>query len=225
MKNFLLFLLALAIIALGAFLYMIRPVSAPSGNIPPPDTTTTVQPVPTGSQIYVINSSKSEAKFEIDEVLNNSPFHVVGTTHDVSGQITVNLADPKLSSISTITINGRTLKTDSQMRDGMIGRMILKSEANEFITFKTTNVSGLPEKPEIGKEYSFNVTGTLTVAGTSKETTFTVTAKAISETEIQGVAKTTIKYQDFSISIPKVPKVASVEDTVDLTFTFVAEKK
>lgn len=225
MKNFLLFLLALAIIALGAFLYMIRPVSAPSGNTPPPDTTTTVKPVSAGSQVYVITPARSEAKFEIDEVLNNSPFHVVGTTRDVSGQITVNQADPKLSSISTIIINARTLKTDSQMRDGMIGRMILKSQDNEFITFKTTSVSGLPEKPEIGKEYNFDVRGTLTVAGTSKEATFAVTAKAISETEIQGVAKTTIKYQDYSISIPKVPKVASVEDDVTLTFTFVAEKK
>lgn len=225
MKNFLLFLLALAIIALAAFLYMIRPVSAPSGNIPPPDTTTTVQPVPTGSQVFVITPAKSEAKFEIDEVLNNNPFHVVGTTHDVSGQITVNPADPKLSSISTISINARTLKTDSEMRNGMIGRMILKSEANEFITFKTTSVSGLPEKPEIGKEYTFNITGTLTVAGTSKEATFSVKAKAASENEIQGIATTTINYTDYSITIPKVPKVASVEDSVDLTFTFVAEKK
>lgn len=195
MKNFLLFLLVLAIIALGAFLYMVRPVSAPSGDTAVK--TGVIPEVTIGESTFVIVPAKSEAKFEINEVLMNSPFHVVGTTTDVAGQITINQADPKLSNISTIKINARTLKTDSEMRNGAIGRMILKSQANEFITFAPTNVSGLPEKPEIGKEYNFDVRGTLTVAGTGKEVTFTVTAKAVSETEIDGVAKSTIKYADF----------------------------
>lgn len=226
MKKFLLFLLALSIIALAAFLYMTRPVSAPSGALPPSASTTVdEEPIAADSQVYVINPAKSEAKFEIDEVLNNSPFHVVGTTNTVTGKITLNTTNPSQSNVGTISINARTLKTDSQMRDGMIGRMILKSEENEFITFTPKSFSGLPQSPVIGTEYSFTTTGTLTVAGTSQDVTFNVTAKAFSENEIQGTAISVIDYNDFAITIPKVPKVASVEDKVTLTFSFVAERK
>lgn len=180
--------------------------------------------VPEGSDVYVIDSSRSEATFEIDEVLNGSPFRVVGTTNSVSGSITVNEDDLAASSVSAIHINARTLKTDSDRRDGMIGRMILKSEENEFITFTPTAVTGLPSDVEIGQEYEFTVTGTLSIAGTSKEVSFDVVGKVDSETELSGTAKATILYADFGISIPKVPMVASVEDEVYLTLSFVAVK-
>lgn len=202
---------------------MIRPVSAPS-TVQQPDTIS-AETLVSESQIFVINAEKSEAKFEINEVLVGKPFRVVGTTKDVSGQINVNTVNPTASSVGTITINARTLKTDSTMRDGAIGRRILNSEQNEFITFTPKTSTGLPTSFEVGKEYSFETTGILTVSGVSKDVTFTVTARATSESEISGAAKATIKYADFGLVIPKVKMVASVEDNVDLTFTFVAEKK
>lgn len=153
------------------------------------------------------------------------PFHVVGTTKDVLGNIYVTPENLASTSVGTISINARTLKTDSEMRNGAIGRRILHSEENEFITFTSKSSTGLPEKPEVGKEYTFQTTGVLTVSGVSKDVTFTVTAKAASEREIDGSAKATIKYADFGLVIPKVKMVASVEDTVDLTLTFVAEKQ
>lgn len=212
---------------------MTRPVSAPSTPTDTPNTEVPVNnpetpsvPSTTGTQTFSIVSARSEAKFEINEVLNNKPFRVVGTTNAITGNIIIDLATPANSSVGTISINARTLKTDSSMRDGMIGRMILKSEANEFITFTPKSFSGLPtETPKVGQEYSFTTTGTLTIAGTSKEVTFSVRAKANTESEIQGVATSSINYPDYSITIPKVPKVASVEDKVDLTFSFVAVKR
>jgi polyisoprenoid-binding protein YceI len=201
---------------------MTRPVLAPSETAPLPDV---IPETTIGESTFVIVPEKSEAKFEIDEVLMNSPFHVVGTTKDVSGQMVVNEADPKLSTVGIITINARTLKTDSEMRNGAIGRMILKSEANEFITFTPKTVSALPEKFELGVQYTFETTGQLTVAGTTKEAIFTVKARAVSDREIQGFATSSLKYADYDITIPSVPMVASVSDIVDLTFSFVAVKR
>ncbi len=222
MKKLILIILILIAVFGGIFLYMTSPVLPPSGNI----AVNNAPQQPTSySQVFVINPARSEARFEINEVLRGEPFRVVGLTSAVAGEITINPLDPKTSSISTISINARTLKTDSQMRNGAIGRMILKSEEHEFITFTPANTTGFPEKPEIGVEYSFQVTGTLTIVGVPKEATFSVKAKAVSENEIAGSATTTINYKDFSISIPEVPFVASVEDNVDLVFTFVAEKK
>lgn len=224
MKKILLFLLVLCIAGLGVALYMIRPVSAPS-TTQVPVAVVPEKPVVGASQMFVINPEKSEAKFEINEVLTGKPFHVVGTTKDVTGQMNISPSNLEASTVGTIKINARTLKTDSEMRNGAIGRRILHSEENEFITFTPNGSTGLPEKPEVGQEYTFQTTGTLTVSGVSKDVTFAVTAKAVSETEVDGVAKATIKYADFGLVIPKVPMVASVEDNVDLTFTFVAEKK
>ena len=220
MKKIVIIIVLLSVLGGGVFLYMTRPVSAPSATPLAPSVSSEV--AAPGMETFVIVPEKSEAKFEIDEVLMNTPFHVVGTTRDVSGQITVNKTDPKSSNVGVIKINARTLKTDSQMRNGAIGRMILKSEANEFITFTPTSVSALPEKFQIGVQYTFQTTGQLSIAGTTKEITFSVKARAVSDKEIQGTAMSSLKYADYNISIPKVPMVASVDDTVNLTFSFVA---
>lgn len=225
MKKLLLVLIILAGLLGGAFLYMTRPVSAPSATPVATEKTDVVERGSDVAQLFIIDESRSEAKFEINEVLNNEPFRVVGMTKDVTGEINVNPANPNLTDTSVIRINARTLKTDSTRRDGMIGRLILKSEANEFITFAPQSFSGLPTNPQVGQEYSFTTLGTLSIAGTSKDVTFTVKAKANSESEIQGVATASVNYTDFSLTIPSVPMVASVEEQVDLTFSFVAVKK
>lgn len=185
MKKILIILIVLALFSGGTFLYITRPVSAPSGEAPLTTVTPPADVTEAETQVFAINSEKSEAKFEIDEVLNGNPFHVVGTTKDVTGRITVDSKNPGSSSVSTISINARTLKTDSERRDGAIARLILKSEENEFITFTATSVSGLPEKPVLGQEYPFQVIGVLIIAGTAKETTFDVQATMVSETSIQ----------------------------------------
>lgn len=226
MKKILIALLLIAALLGWAFLYITRPVSAPSVPTETDETTVSTQESDSADiQTFVLDSSRSEAKFEINEVLNNEPFRVVGTTKDVTGEINLNPANPNLTDTSIIRINARTLKTDSERRDGMIGRVILKSEANEFITFAPQSFSGLPINPEVGQEYSFTTLGTLTIAGTSRDVTFTVKAKANSESEIQGLATASINYTDFALTIPSVPMVASVEERVDLTFSFVAVKK
>lgn len=223
MKKIIITLVLLAVLGGAAFLYMTRPVSAPSAIALAPIVSSEV--IPAGTETFVIVPEKSEAKFEIDEVLMNSPFHVVGVTKDVSGQILVNTIDPKSSMVSPIQINARTLKTDSDMRNGALGRMILKSEANEFITFTPTTVSALPDKFQIGVQYTFETIGQLTIAGTTKEAVFNVKARAVSDNEIQGIATSSLKYADYAITIPSVPMVASVSDIVDLTFSFVAVKQ
>ncbi len=125
--------------------------------------------------------------------------------------------------MGAITINARTLKTDSERRDGAIGRMILKSETNEFITFTPTQITGLPSTIQDDIEQSFLMVGNLSIAGVVREVTFDVRG-TISGDTISGKATSKILYKDFDLTIPKVPMVARVEDEVFLTFTFVAQK-
>lgn len=177
----------------------------------------------TGSAIVAqIVQSESEARFVIDEVLNNAPFTVVGTTDQVAGEIVVDPSDPSKTQIGTIQVNARTLATDSQFRDRAIKNQILSTDQYEMITFTPTEILGLPENGTIGQSYSFQIVGDLTIRDVTRQVTFEVTATPVSETRLEGTAQTTIAYADWGISIPQVRQVASVSDEVRLEIDFVA---
>ena len=172
--------------------------------------------------VYEIDQASSEARFVIDEVLNGADKTVVGATDQVAGQIAVDPTAPGTAQVGVIQINARTLATDSDQRDRAIQNQVLKTSQHEYITFTPTSLVGLPESTTAGQSYSFQIVGQLTVAGQTREATFTVTVTPTADGKLQGTASTEIKYADWGIGIPRVPSVASVEDTVILEIEFVA---
>lgn len=177
----------------------------------------------TGSSIVAqIVQSESEARFVIDEVLNNAPKTVIGTTDQVAGQIVVDPQDPSQTQVGVIQVNARTLATDSEFRDRAIKNQILSTDDYELITFTPSEIVGLPESGTVGQSYSFQIVGDLTIRDVTRQVTFEVTATPVSETRLEGTAQTTITYADWGISIPQVRQVASVSDEVRLEIDFVA---
>jgi polyisoprenoid-binding protein YceI len=168
---------------------------------------------------------ESEVRFIIDEVLNNAPKTVVGTTNQVAGEIAVDPSDPTKSRIGTIQVNARTFVTDSQFRNRAIQNRILNTGQYEFITFTPKQLLNLPAQGGIGQSYSFQVVGDLTIRDVTREVTFDVTATPVSETRLEGNAKSTIRYADYGLIIPQVPQVASVDEEVRLEIDFVAVPK
>ncbi|MBX3065203.1 MAG: YceI family protein [Anaerolineae bacterium] len=215
----------IAIISIGAFFYLTREIAAPSENVQ-----ASVEQLETSSDsatqtVYRISQDASKAEYNIFEVLNGADKTVVGTTSQVAGDILVNLSDPSKSEIGDIAINARTFATDDGRRDNSVARFILQSEssANEFITFKTTSVSGLTTTAvNVGDSLTFQITGDLTIAGTTKPATFTVSATLESADKLVGQAQATILRSDFNLSVPNVPFVANVGDEVTLKLNFVA---
>jgi polyisoprenoid-binding protein YceI len=175
-----------------------------------------------GAITFNIVSGESEARFIINEVLNNAPFTVVGKTSNVSGQLAIDPNNPANSTVGTIQVNARDFATDSRMRDNTIKGRVLKTNENEYVTFTPTSISGLPSSGAVGQAYNFQIIGDLTIAGVSKSVTFDATVTAESEQRVVGSAKGSVLYADFGISIPSVPQVASVDDTVVLEIDFVA---
>jgi polyisoprenoid-binding protein YceI len=167
-------------------------------------------------------SEGSEARFYIDEVLFGSDKTVEGITPDVAGEIQFDMANPAAATVSTITINARTLVTDDNRRNGQIQNRILQSAEDQYqyITFEPTSISGLPETVAVGDTFNVQMTGNLTIRGTTLEKTFDVAVTVVSETELTGLGTTTITHQEFDLSIPSVPIVASVEDEVRLELAF-----
>ncbi len=175
--------------------------------------------------IFEIVQADSEARFIIDEVLNGAPKTVVGVTNQVAGEIAIFVDDPTRSQIGTILVNARTLVTDNEFRNRAIKNRILQTDSYEFVTFTPTEIVGLPGGVTIGEAFSFQIIGNLTVRDVTNQVTFDAVVTPTSETQLEGLASTSILYADFNLAIPEAPAVASVDDEVVLEIQFVAVAK
>ena len=179
---------------------------------------------PAGPASFVLDSTRSVARFELDEELRGSPQHVIGTTNQVAGQVRLDPGDLTAVEFSEIVINARTFETGSGQRDRAIrGPVILDSASDEFefITFLVTSVEGLPPEVSEGETIEFSVTGDLTIRGVTNEATFDVTATLTGDSTIEGTADATVSRDSYGIGIPNVPSVANVSDEVMLALEFV----
>ena len=176
----------------------------------------------TAAQTFVIVGEESEARFIIDELLFGAPKTVIGTTSELSGELTVNAANPSASEIGPIQVDANTFITDNNRRNGAIQRFILQTSRYKFITFTPTAISGMPDAVSIGDEVSFDVSGDLTIRDITNPVSFTVTLQVVSESELQGVATTVIAREAYALTIPQVPSVANVSEEVIVEFDFVA---
>lgn len=176
----------------------------------------------TAAQTFVIVGEESEARFIIDELLFGAPKTVIGTTSELSGELTVNAANPSASEIGPIQVDANTFITDNDRRNGAIRRFILQTSRYKFITFTPTAISGMPDAVSIGDEVSFDVSGNLTIRDITNPVSFTVTLQIVSESELQGIATTVIAREAYALTIPQVPSVANVSEEVIVEFDFVA---
>lgn len=219
-SRFGLFVLVLALLGAGAFFYITRPVKAPSADVPSKDATH----APAGTTRYAVTPGDSGAEFNVWEVLRGKDFLVVGKTTNVHGDIFLNRETPSASTMGTIRVNARALKTDSPQRDGAIARLILRSEndANEWMTFAPTALSGMPAVIVEGQTFNFSATGNLTIAGVTRSATFHGSVTLTDAATLTGHAETTVQYKDFGLTIPNVPFVARVDENVALKVNLVA---
>jgi polyisoprenoid-binding protein YceI len=200
----------------------VAPTDAPATDAPTAQSASAISAATIVAQIV---SEESEARFIIDEVLNDAPKTVIGTTNQVAGELAVDPSDPTKSQVGIIQINARTLSTDSEFRNRAIKNQILQTNEYEFITFTPKQIVGLPASGAVGQSYTFKIVGDLTIRDVTKEVTFDVTATPSSESRLEGTAQTTIRYADYGISIPQVRQVASVAEQVRLEIDFVAAPK
>ncbi len=174
---------------------------------------------------FGIVSAESQATFTLEEDLRGSRTTVVGSTRDVGGTVTVDLEDPRASSIGTIVVNARTLETDNSFRNRALRSDILKSaqDAYEFIFFEPRSLDNFSaESVSVGDTLTFDITGDLSIADATRSVTFNASVTLESETQISGSASANVLYADYNLVIPQVPSVANVTDDVDLAIHFVA---
>jgi polyisoprenoid-binding protein YceI len=165
---------------------------------------------------------ETEARFLIGEILRGQDNTVIGSTHQVQGEIRIDPNTPSHSSLGNFQIDTRSLATDSSMRDRAIANFILQSGTYETITFEATSIVGIPEDASLGQSLQLQIQGNLTIRDITREVTFEATATPVSETRLEGSASATILRGDFDLGIPSVPSVASVDEEVILEIDLVA---
>ncbi|MEQ8671822.1 MAG: YceI family protein [Aggregatilineales bacterium] len=174
--------------------------------------------------LFRIDTTQSEARFNIQETLRGERITVVGTTEQVAGDVVVDFGNPGASQVGTIRINVRTIATDSSFRNDAIRGRILQSSQDqfEFSEFVPTDLIGLPESVAVGDTITFQIVGDLTIRDITNNVIFDATVTVDSETLISGLASTTVFYPDYNLVIPSVPQVSDVADDVVLEIEFVA---
>lgn len=225
--------LGLAAAAFTLYNFVLGPTLSASGPITAIPVVVNTQPVAGatntaaaagGHVIFRLDPSASEARFTISEELRGQPNIVVGATSQIAGELAVNAGDLSTVQVGVIQINARTFATDSDRRDQAIRNFILETDRYEFITFTPTAVMGLSGSGAPGDTFTFQVAGDLTIRDVTQPVVFAVTASASSPTQLAGTATATINRADFALTIPNVPQVANVEETVTLQFDFVANE-
>ncbi len=169
-------------------------------------------------------TQESEARYRVREQLANlpAPNDAVGVTTEVSGSVFLN-ADGSLDTKqpSQLTVGLASLKSDSDRRDRYVRNNTLQTSQFPNAVFTVKEFQGLPTPLPTSGEHSFKMTGDLEVKDVSHTVTWDVTA-AFTEESIDGMATTSITFDDFKMEKPRVSIVLSVQDTFSLEIDFKA---
>ena len=131
----------------------------------------------TGSaRTFTIVPEQTEASYEVQEKFLNRdlPNMALGKTNAVAGELQVSLDGKPSGKVTKITVDLRTLTSDSRRRDGRIRTQWLESDTYPFAEFTSTDAQGIPDSYTQGQEVNFKLTGDMKIRDVTKPVTFDV---------------------------------------------------
>ena len=195
---------------------------APTTSAATSATTTTV----TTGTWTVSDTSKATVRVREQLVGVNLPSDAVLVATGATG--TFNLKDDgTFSSDSKITFDLTTLASDQRDRDSFVKMDTLQTRQFPKADFVPTKTTGLTLPMPASGEFTFKLTGQITIHGKTKEVTFDVVAnRSGNELTATATATPTWKFGDFGMSAPSVPfRVVSVVDEIRVVVDLVATLK
>src|SRR6266576_4230953 len=221
---------AVLVIIVAGMLYTSHFVSAidqSQSHIAPGVATATGTPIPsTGLQTFQIVPAQTTASYSVYEnlIFQNKPNNdAIGTTHSVQGSFGMRTGASPLVAAMNITVDLRTLQTDSQRRDSYVQQHTLETDTYPNATFVSVSTQGLPASYTDGQTVHFQLTGNLTMHGKTNKEVFDVQGKVVGKT-ITGTATSTIYMTDFGIQPPNLANIAIAQNKVLITLTFTAKE-
>jgi len=178
-------------------------------------------------QTFQIMPAQTTASYSVFENLirQNKPNNdAVGTTHSVQGSFRIQTGNSPLVTGMNITVDLRTLQTDSSFRDNYVRQHALQTDTYPYATFVSVSTQGLPANYTDGQTVHFQLIGNLTMHGKTNKETFDVQGKVENNT-ITGTATSTIFMTDFGIQPPNLANIAIAQNKVVITLNFTAKSQ
>ncbi len=221
--------LILIIIVVGIAIYAAHTASAVNPPHQAPGaikiTATPASSSSADEQTFQIVPAQTTASYSVFEnlIIQNKPNNdAVGTTHSVQGNFRIHTGNNPLVTGMNITVDLRTLQTDSSMRDNFVRRNSLQTDTYPYATFVSVSTQGLPANYTDGQTVRFQLIGNLTMHGKTNKETFAVQGKVENNT-ITGTATSTIYMTDFGIQPPNLANIAVAQNKVVITLDFTAK--
>jgi polyisoprenoid-binding protein YceI len=201
------------------------PAGEPTSAAAPAADTTAAPAQSAEVRVFQIVPEQTTASYEVQEqFLNRSlPNQAKGTTNAVTGEFQFSLDGQPNGEVTKITVDLRTLTSDSSRRDGRIRTQWLESEKYPFAEFTSTEVQGAPASYTDGQEVTFKLVGDMTIREVTKPVTFDVTGVLNGDT-VTGTATTQILMKDFGFDPPDIAGMLTVKDGVTVTVNFTAKE-
>jgi polyisoprenoid-binding protein YceI len=204
--------------------------ATPSATAAPTAAATTPTPsaaatVATGTWT-VSETSKATVRVREQLVGVNLPSDAVLVATGATGAFVLK-DDGTFSPDSKITFDVTTLASDQRQRDDFVKRDTLQTTQFPKAEFVPTKTSGLTLPMPASGDFTFKLTGQITIHGKTKDVTFEVTAhRSANELTATATASPTWKFADFGMTAPSVPfRVVSIVDEIHLVVDLVATVK
>lgn len=166
-----------------------------------------------------IATSDSTLGYRVKEVLGGVDTEGVGRTNQVTGEIT--LEGTTLTSAS-FTVDVATITSDSSRRDSQFTGRIMDTATHPQASFTLTTPVDLERIPGVGERIMVEVTGDLTLRGTTRSVTFPLTAE-YSGSQIAVLGNIDILFADYGIPNPSNNFVKTGDDGL-LEFVLVFDR-
>ncbi len=204
--------------------------AAPSATVAPTATATTAAATTTPSASAaatgtwtVSNTSKATVRVREQLVGVNLPSDAVLVATGVTGTFALK-DDGTFSSDAKISFDLTTLASDNRNRDDFVKSDTLQTRQFPKAEFVPTKTTGLTLPMPTSGEFTFKLTGQMTIKGKTKEVIFDVLAKRTgNQLTATATAAPTWKFADFGMTAPSVPfRVVSIVDELRVVVDLVA---
>ena len=197
--------------------------AAPTATAASSATSVTTVTTPTWT---ISDTSKATVRVREQLVGVNLPSDAVLVATGATGTFLLK-DDGTFSSDSKITFDLTTLASDQRDRDNFVKMDTLQTRQFPKAEFVPTKTSGLTLPMPGSGEFTFKLTGQMTIHGKTKEVTFDVVAtRSGNILNATATAAPTWKFGDFGMSAPSVPfRVVSVVDEIRVVVDLVATAK
>jgi polyisoprenoid-binding protein YceI len=194
---------------------------SPSASASTPGNTQTASTAPAGqvTGTWTVGSG-STAGYRVNEVLLGQSATAVGRTSTITGHLTIS---GTAVTAATFSVPMDTIHSDKSQRDGQFDGRIMDVAQYPTGTFTLTSPIDLGPLPTSGVIKDYTARGRLTLHGTTRTVTFTLTAE-LKGGHIEVAGDIPVLFSDYNIQNPSFAGFVTTQDHGLLEFLLILSR-